>query len=111
MKFAIALLAGTQAISLSKNKDTKYEPGWGMNSGNSYNNGPTTHFNYGRASPYAVTNDDVQMDQEVKYEPGWGWNSGSSYNNGPFTHFNYGRASPYAVTNDDVQVDQEVRAP
>ena len=58
--FAIAcLMASTSAIQLSKDVKTKYEPGWGMNSGNSYNNGPTTHFNYGRASPYSVTKDDL----------------------------------------------------
>merc|ERR1712166_868572 len=33
----------------------KYEPNWGWNSGNSYNNGPFTNFNSGRASPYGVT--------------------------------------------------------
>jgi hypothetical protein len=31
-----------------------YEPLWGHNSGDSYNNGPTTHFYYGKASPYNV---------------------------------------------------------
>jgi hypothetical protein len=58
--FAIAcLMASTNAIQLSKDVKTKYEPNWGMNSGNSYNNGPTTNFNSGRASPYAVTKDDL----------------------------------------------------
>jgi hypothetical protein len=75
-----------------------------MNSGNSYNNGPFTHFNYGRASPYQVTGDDNQALVQKQYEPNWGWNSGNSYNNGPFTNFNSGRASPYAVTNDDLQI-------
>jgi len=81
-----------------------YEPGWGHNSGNSYNNGPFTHFYYGKASPYNVNGDDgldVQLDAKVNYEPGWGHNSGNSYNNGPFTHFYYGKASPYQVTADD----------
>jgi len=79
-----------------------------MNSGNSYNNGPFTHFNYGRASPYSAIHDDyAQTEADIKapalaqYEPGWGMNSGNSYNNGPFTHFNYGRASPYSAIHDD----------
>jgi hypothetical protein len=91
------LFASTSAIRLTDKPKTKYEPGWGMGSGSSEFNGPTDHFNYGRASPYAVTGDDLaQVDS--KYEPNWGWNSGNSYNNGPFTNFNSGRASPYAVT-------------
>ena len=69
MKITIAvaiLLATTEAVRLQKkhhhkhsheNKN-KYEPGWGHNSGNSYNNGPFTHFYYGKASPYNVNNDD-----------------------------------------------------
>ena len=35
-----------------------YEPEWGHNSGNSYNNGPFTHFYHGKASPYNVNKDD-----------------------------------------------------
>lgn len=38
-----------------------YEPEWGHNSGNSYNNGPTTHFYHGKASPYSVVAEDVQL--------------------------------------------------
>ena len=58
--FAIAcLFASASAIRLSEAPKNKYEPGWGMNSGNSYNNGPTDHFNYGRASPYGVTGDET----------------------------------------------------
>jgi len=37
----------------------KYEPEWGHNSGNSYNNGPFTHFAFGKASPYSVIKEDV----------------------------------------------------
>ena len=64
--FAIAcLMASASAIQLSRNDKTKYEPNWGWNSGNSYNNGPTTNFNSGRASPYSVTKDDLsQVGQE-----------------------------------------------
>ena len=67
MKYTIAvamLLASSQAVRLAhkhhhhKNKDKAYEPEWGHNSGSSYNNGPTTHFYHGKASPYAVTGDD-----------------------------------------------------
>lgn len=91
-------------------KHSGYEPGWGHNSGDSYNNGPTTHFAYGKASPYDVTGDDgleVQLKAETairnhqRYETEWGHNSGNSYNNGPFTHFAFGKASPYDVTGDD----------
>ena len=57
MKNILALIASTSAIRLSSDKS--YEPGWGQNSGNSYNNGPFTHFAYGRASPYSVTKEDV----------------------------------------------------
>ena len=78
----------------------EYEPEWGHNSGNSYNNGPFTHFAHGKASPYKVTKDDVQINEQ--YEPEWGHNSGNSYNNGPFTHFAHGKASPYKVTKDDI---------
>ena len=39
--------------------DKAYEPEWGHNSGNSYNNGPTTHFYHGDASPYSVTNENI----------------------------------------------------
>jgi hypothetical protein len=35
-----------------------YEPEWGHNSGNSYDNGPFTHFYHGKASPYNVNMDD-----------------------------------------------------
>jgi hypothetical protein len=79
----------------------KYEPEWGHNSGNSYDNGPFTHFYHGKASPYNVNMDDgldVQVGQKVTYEPEWGHNSGNSYDNGPFTHFYHGKASPYNVT-------------
>lgn len=38
-----------------------YEPEWGHNSGNSYNNGPIDHFYHGDASPYSVTKEDVQV--------------------------------------------------
>jgi len=38
-----------------------YEPEWGHNSGNSYSNGPTTHFYHGKASPYSVVAEDVQL--------------------------------------------------
>tara|TARA_B110000503_G_C6993483_1_gene348388 strand:+ start:261 stop:404 length:144 start_codon:yes stop_codon:yes gene_type:complete len=37
----------------------EYEPEWGHNSGNSYNNGPFTHFYHGKASPYSVIKEDV----------------------------------------------------
>ena len=36
---------------------------WGQNSGNSYNNGPFTHFYHGKAFPYSVIKDDVQPSQ------------------------------------------------
>merc|ERR1712227_706954 len=117
MKITIALavfLATAEGVRLGgkhhhhhghkHNKPTQYEPEWGHNSGNSYHNGPTTHFYHGKASPYAVTKDDgldVQLDQKVNYEPEWGHNSGNSYHNGPYTHFYHGKASPYAVTGDD----------
>ena len=42
-------------------ENSKYEPEWGHNSGNSYNNGPTDHFYHGKASPYSVTKEDVQI--------------------------------------------------
>merc|ERR1719240_2122884 len=69
MKYTIAVamfLASSQAIKLDrrhhhhhhngdkKPKGKKYEPEWGHNSGNSYNNGPTDHFYHGKASPYNV---------------------------------------------------------
>ena len=107
--FAVAVLvASSQAVKLERRhghhhhniKKTKYEPEWGHNSGNSYNNGPTTHFYHGKASPYNVAGDDG-LDIQVGYEPGWGHNSGNSYHNGPFTHFYHGKASPYNVNNDD----------
>ena len=41
-----------------------YEPEWGHNSGNSYNNGPFTHFYHGKASPYSVVAEDVQLDDD-----------------------------------------------
>ena len=66
MKFtviALFLAASAQAHkhrhTLKKAVETKYEPEWGHNSGNSYNNGPTTHFYHGKASPYSVTKEDV----------------------------------------------------
>ena len=70
-------------------------------------NGPFTHFYHGKASPYSVVKEDVQLEENQQYEPGWGHNSGNSYNNGPFTHFYYGKASPYPVTNENVQVDEK----
>merc|ERR1719240_2536229 len=129
MKYTIAVsmfLAAYQAIKVDrrhhqnnhngdkKPKGKKYEPEWGHNSGNSYNNGPTDHFYYGKASPYNVNMDDgldVQTNQTVKYEPEWGHNSGNSYDNGPFTHFYHGKASPYNVNKDDgldVQVGEKI---
>ena len=80
-----------------------YEPEWAHNSGNSYENGPTTHFYHGKASPYSVTKEDVQLEEQ--YEPEWAHNSGNSYDNGPFTHFYHGKASPYSVVKEDLQVD------
>merc|ERR1719263_1823524 len=98
----LGALLGVEAVVLDKKhhkrQAAKYEPDWGHNSGSSYNNGPFTHFYHGKASPFAVTNDDLQIGEESGYEPLWGHNSGNSYNNGPFTHFYYGKASPYAVT-------------
>ena len=79
--------------------DQSYEPEWGHNSGNSYNNGPTTHFYHGPESPYPVTNQYSQ--KRSSYEPEWGHNSGNSYNNGPTSHFYHGKESPYSVTKDD----------
>ena len=80
---------------------TEYEPEWGQNSGNSYNNGPFTHFYHGKASPYSVIKEDVQLGEQLAYEPEWGQNSGNSYNNGLFTHFYHGKASPYSVIKED----------
>merc|ERR1711868_275383 len=91
MKFA--LLAAASAVTLHQKQPKHYEPEWGLNSGNSYNNGPTDHFTHGLASPYPVTGESFA---QKKYEPEWGLNSGNSYNNGPFTHFTHGLASPYA---------------
>ena len=79
----------------------KYEPEWGMNSGNSYYNGPYDHFYMGKASPYSVMNEEVQLDSNMKYEPEWGMNSGNSYYNGPYDHFYMGKASPYSVINEE----------
>ena len=69
MKFivAAALVAGASAYQhkhkhahrIKNALSSKYEPEWGHNSGNSYNNGPTTHFYHGKASPYSVTKEDV----------------------------------------------------
>ena len=59
----VLLIATTSAIQLKREKS--YEPGWGQNSGNSYNNGPTTHFAYGKASPYSVTKEDVQVESDA----------------------------------------------
>ena len=102
--FAIALLfAGAEAHRhhhkhrQGKTLKQTYEPEWGQNSGNSYNNGPTDHFYHGKASPYSVTKDDGL----IQYEPEWGHNTGDSYENGPFTHFYLGKASPYSVTKED----------
>ena len=59
------LFTGVDAIKLEhKHKHRhqhKYEPEWGLNSGNSYNNGPFTHFYHGKASPYSVVKEDVQI--------------------------------------------------
>jgi len=38
-----------------------YKPKWGHNSGNSYSNGPTTHFYHTSASPYSIVAEDVQL--------------------------------------------------
>ena len=85
--------------------DQKYEADWAHNSGNSYDNGPFTHFYHGKASPYSVVKEDVQLGEEAAseetYEDEWGHNSGNSYNNGPFTHFYHGKASPYSVVKED----------
>jgi hypothetical protein len=35
-----------------------YEAEWGHNTGDSYENGPFTHFYLGKASPYSVTKED-----------------------------------------------------
>ena len=43
----------------------EYEPEWGHNSGNSYHNGPFTHFSHGKASPYSVTSDDIQLGANI----------------------------------------------
>ena len=59
---AAALFAGAEAHKLSHKHHHKhqhlaqgqYEPSWGLNSGNSYNNGPFTDFYHGYASPYSV---------------------------------------------------------
>lgn len=55
----VLLVANAMRITKDEKTAQKYEPGWGQNSGNSYNNGPTTHFAYGKASPYSVTKEDV----------------------------------------------------
>ena len=81
--------------------ESQYEPEWGHNTGNSYENGPFSHFYHGKASPYSVVKEDVQLNERLAYEPEWGHNTGNSYENGPFTHFYHGKASPYSVTKDD----------
>ena len=45
--------------AVDKKQKEQYEWEWGHNSGNSYNNGPTTHFAHGKGSPYSVTKEDV----------------------------------------------------
>jgi hypothetical protein len=108
---AFLMVSATEAIQKHHKKtlknalNDKYEPEWGHNSGNSYHNGPTTHFYHGKASPYSVTKEDVQLENSEKYEPEWGHNSGNSYHNGPFTHFYHGKASPYSVVKEDVQTE------
>ena len=111
IKYSVAatlLVASSQAVRLEHKHHHKhhehrqYEPEWGHNSGNSYDNGPTDHFYHGKASPYSVTKDDgLALQVEGGYEPEWGHNSGNSYNNGPTTHFYHGKASPFNVNNDD----------
>jgi len=44
---------------IESSQSESYEPEWGHNSGNSYNNGPFTHFYHGKASPYSVIKEDV----------------------------------------------------
>jgi hypothetical protein len=39
--------------------DSEYEPEWGHNSGNSYDNSPFSHFYHGKTSPYSVIKEDV----------------------------------------------------
>jgi hypothetical protein len=66
MKLTIAILlsaVSVEAIKKRHHQESSYEPGWGHNSGDSYNNGPTTHFYYGKASPYSVVKEDVQVDE------------------------------------------------
>ena len=74
--YITCLFAGSTAAVSKHHRNTlksslkqKYEPGWGHNSGNSYNNGPTTHFYHGKASPYSVTKEDVQLENNESYEP------------------------------------------
>ena len=45
-------------VQLDAKEGTGYEWEWGHDSGNSYNNGPFTHFAFGKASPYSVTKED-----------------------------------------------------
>ena len=45
-------------LDVQTDAKVKYEPEWGHNSGNSYNNGPFTDFYHGKASPYNVNMDD-----------------------------------------------------
>jgi hypothetical protein len=60
MKSTIAILLSVASVeAIKKRHHHKYEPGWGHNSGDSYNNGPTTHFYHGKASPYSVVKEDV----------------------------------------------------
>ena len=108
MKYAAIaiLLAGVEAKhhhhkqKAVKTLKSTYEPEWAHNSGNSYENGPHDHFYHGKASPYSVTKEDVQLEEQ--YEPEWAHNSGNSYENGPFNHFYHGKASPYSVIKEDV---------
>ena len=83
-----------------------YEPEWAHNDGSSYNNGPTDHFYHGKASPYSVIREDVQL--ESQYEPEWAHNSGNSYENGPSDHIYHGKASPYSIINEDVQLSSDI---
>ena len=69
ISFAALALAGISAkhhhhrkgkgLKAAVDSKQQYEWEWGHNSGNSYNNGPTTHFAHGKASPYSVTKEDV----------------------------------------------------
>ena len=72
MKYQVAILlvaAGVEAKHhhhhhIKNLQNMQYEPEWGHNSGNSYNNGPFTHFYHGKASPYSVIKEDVQLDAQ-----------------------------------------------